>query len=85
MSNGLSDYTAKFNSKGTLANELVTDALIFTQLRATVKLVNEAAAKSNEIVQQLAQATSQFNNDKTPMVHYYTMKKLLIDSRRATT
>ncbi|MBO9573912.1 MAG: MCE family protein, partial [Chitinophagaceae bacterium] len=40
MSNDLSAYTAKLNTKGTLAGDLVTDTVIFNRLRATVNEVN---------------------------------------------
>lgn len=50
MSANLSDYTSKLNKKGTLANDLVTDTIVFNSLRRTVTQLNEVANLSRKAV-----------------------------------
>lgn len=58
LTQGLADYTAKFQRKGTLANDLVTDTAVFANLRTTVAQLQQVAQNANGVVQNLNTATS---------------------------
>lgn len=58
----VSAYTAKLNNKGTLANDLITDTIIFNRLRASVTSLQQVAASSKEIVDSLKIAGNSLNN-----------------------
>jgi len=57
----VSRYTSRLNDSGTLANDLVTDTLIFSKLRSTVSQLQEVAAKSTEIMSSLQGAANTVN------------------------
>jgi phospholipid/cholesterol/gamma-HCH transport system substrate-binding protein len=57
----VSDYTAKLNEKGGLANDLVTDTVIFSNLRATVSQLQNVANQSKQILGNLDSATINLN------------------------
>ena len=46
LSSNVSAYTAKLNDKGSLANDLVTDTVIFSKLRATLSQLQNVADSS---------------------------------------
>lgn len=50
LSENVSVYTAKLNTKGSLANDLVTDTVIFSKLRTTVSQLQNIADSSQNIV-----------------------------------
>ncbi len=50
LSVNVSDYTAKLNNKGSLANDLVTDTVIFSKLRATVSQLQNVADSSLGVI-----------------------------------
>ncbi|KAA9041834.1 MCE family protein [Ginsengibacter hankyongi] len=50
LSENVSDYTAKLNNKGSLANDLVTDTVIFNKLRTTVSRLQNIADSSQNII-----------------------------------
>lgn len=54
-------YTAKLNDKGTLANDLVTDTVIFSKLRATVSQLQEVAGQSKDLMSNLQSAGNTLN------------------------
>lgn len=54
---GVSDYTAKLNRKGFLANDLVTDTVIFSRLRATVRQIDALSERANDVVIGLNKAS----------------------------
>ncbi len=62
LSSNASVYAAKLNSKGTLANEFVTDTVVFNQLRSTVSQLQEVAATSKEVINNLNTAGNSLNN-----------------------
>lgn len=66
----VSNYTSRLNDSGTLANDLVSDTLIFSKLRSTVSQLQEVAAKSTEIMSSLQGAAHTVNdglkNPNTP-------------------
>jgi len=57
----VSDYTAKLNEKGGLANDLVTDTVIFSRLRATVSQLQNVADQSKQIMGNLDSASVNLN------------------------
>jgi phospholipid/cholesterol/gamma-HCH transport system substrate-binding protein len=70
LSANVSHYTARLNDSGTLANDLVSDTLIFSKLRSTVGKFQEMADKSNEVISSLQGAANTVNeglkNPNTP-------------------
>jgi phospholipid/cholesterol/gamma-HCH transport system substrate-binding protein len=57
----LSSYTAQLQSKGSLANELVTDTIVFNRLRGSVIKLNQIAQSAEEIVDNLNKTSSDLN------------------------
>lgn len=62
LSANVTAYTSRLNDKGTLANDLVTDTVIFSKLRYTVSGLQEVADKSKEIMSSLQEAGANLNN-----------------------
>ncbi|MEO9144066.1 MAG: MlaD family protein [Ginsengibacter sp.] len=71
LSGNVSAYTARLNDKGSLANDLVTDTVVFSRLRSTVSRLQEVADQSKEIMSNLKTTTSTLNdglnNKNTPV------------------
>src|SRR5205085_10664336 len=61
FSSSVAGYTAQLHNKGTLANDLVTDTVIFNSLRSTVTQLQAVSAISNQIVADLKQASNTIN------------------------
>ena len=53
LSSNVSAYTAKLNDKGSLANDLVTDTVIFSKLRATLAQLQNVADSSQVVISNL--------------------------------
>lgn len=70
LSANVSGYTSKLNDKGTLANDLVTDTVIFSKLRVTVSKLQDVADESKVIMGNLQTTTTTLNdglkNKNTP-------------------
>lgn len=70
LSANVNHYTARLNDSGTLANDLVSDTVIFSKLRSTVGKLQQMADKSNEVVGSLQGAANTVNeglkNPNTP-------------------
>jgi len=62
LSSNVLAYTSKLNSKGSLANNLVTDTIIFSKLRATVSQLQEVALTSQNAINNLETAGNTLNN-----------------------
>lgn len=62
LSANVTAYTSKLNEKGNLANDLVTDTVIFSKLRSTVSQLQEVADKSKEVMTNLQSAGATLNN-----------------------
>lgn len=62
LSENVSGYTSKLNDKGTLANDLVTDTVIFSKLRSTVSRLQDVADQSKAIMSNLQTTTTTLNN-----------------------
>jgi phospholipid/cholesterol/gamma-HCH transport system substrate-binding protein len=65
LSANMSAYTAKLNDKGTLANDLVTDTVIFSKLRATVAQLQNVADSSQNVIANLTTTGNILNNGLT--------------------
>jgi phospholipid/cholesterol/gamma-HCH transport system substrate-binding protein len=61
LSANVNHYTARLNDSGTLANDLVSDTVIFSKLRSTVGQLQEVANQSNEVIGNLKEASSTVN------------------------
>jgi ABC-type transport system involved in resistance to organic solvents, periplasmic component len=61
FSTSMANYSAQLHTKGALANDLVTDTVIFNRLRATVSQLQTVSETSNNIVNDLKQASSSLN------------------------
>ena len=70
LSANVSHYTARLNDCGTLANDLVSDTVIFSKLRSTVSQLQQVADKSNDVISSLQGAANTVNeglkNPNTP-------------------
>jgi phospholipid/cholesterol/gamma-HCH transport system substrate-binding protein len=71
LSANVNHYTARLNDSGTLANDLVSDTMIFSKLRYTVGQLQQMADKSNEVISSLQGAANTVNeglkNPNTPV------------------
>jgi phospholipid/cholesterol/gamma-HCH transport system substrate-binding protein len=61
LSSNVSEYTGNLNNKGTLANDLVTDTVIFSKLRATVSQLKLVADSSQAVISNLNIAGNNLN------------------------
>jgi phospholipid/cholesterol/gamma-HCH transport system substrate-binding protein len=67
----VSNYTAKLTSKGSLANDLVTDTVLFSRLRSTARQVDLLSKNAGEVLADLKEASASINqsmNDGTTSV-----------------
>ncbi len=55
------EYSAKLNRKGTLANELVTDTMVFNKVKASVAQLETMATQASEAAGNLKLATANLN------------------------
>lgn len=62
LSANVSRYTSKLNDSGNLANDLVTDTVIFSKLRSTVAQLQSVADKSQGIMDSVQNTITTFNN-----------------------
>lgn len=62
LSANVTTYTSKLNDKGNLANDLVTDTVIFSKLRETVSQLQNVADQSKEVMSNLQSTTATLNN-----------------------
>lgn len=70
LSLNMSEYTAKLQTKGTLANDLITDTTIFSRLKTTSSQIEEVSRRAGSIVDNLNNTTLEIgrnlNNPNTP-------------------
>ena len=71
MTSSVADYASALHKKGTLANDLVTDTIVFNRLKATAAQMQEIAATANSVVNNLNNTTNglnaTLNNRNTPV------------------
>jgi len=61
LSANVSNYTAKLNKPGNLANDLVTDTVVFSNLRSTVAQLQSVTVKSEGIMDSVQNAITTVN------------------------
>lgn len=84
---GVSAYTAQLNRKGSLANDLITDTIIFSRLRATVKQIDALSERANEVViglNKASESVQQKLNDNSSAVGLLLNDKQTASDLRAT-
>ncbi|HVF80851.1 MAG TPA: MlaD family protein [Flavisolibacter sp.] len=57
----VSAYTAKLTAKGSLANDLVTDTVLFSRLRSTARQVDALSKGAGEVLADLKEASATIN------------------------
>jgi len=62
LSANVSNYTAKLNKPGNLANDLVTDTVVFSKLRGTMTQLQNVAENVSEVIDNLKTTTTTLNN-----------------------
>lgn len=62
MSGSLNSYAAKLQTKGTFANDLVTDTAVFRRLRETSTQLEQAAGRANNVTSNLETVSANLNN-----------------------
>lgn len=62
-----SDFAGKLQTPGSLANELVTDTMVFSNLKSVVAQLQRTATDANAITANLKLASSQLNSKNTPV------------------
>ncbi|OIN57489.1 MlaD family protein [Arsenicibacter rosenii] len=74
VSGSLSQFAAKMNTKGALANELVTDTTVFRSLRASAQKLRQASDNAVGVTNQAAvitrnleQTTNKLNSPNSPL------------------
>ncbi|MBV8253075.1 MAG: MCE family protein [Chitinophaga sp.] len=58
LTEGLASYAAKLQTPGSLSNNLVSDTMVFSQLRSTMKQLNDVSVNANKMVEDLKATTS---------------------------
>src|SRR5687767_14462263 len=62
-----SNYSAKLQTKGTLTNELITDTIVFDQLRSTVMQLQQIVQSGQAVVNNLNKASSGLSSTTSPI------------------
>jgi phospholipid/cholesterol/gamma-HCH transport system substrate-binding protein len=62
LTSNVSAYAAKLNDKGTLANDLVTDTIIFSKLRSTINQLQNVADSSQNVIANFTNTGKIINN-----------------------
>ncbi len=61
LSANVTAYTSHLNDKGTLANDLVTDTIIFSRLRQTISQLQQVASTSDSVMNNLKTTSVSLN------------------------
>jgi len=67
--NTLADYSANFNKKGTLANELATDTVVFNSLKYSVLKLQQVSDTASLFIRNLKKAGNNPNSPIGVMLH----------------
>jgi phospholipid/cholesterol/gamma-HCH transport system substrate-binding protein len=62
LTSDISAYTAKLQAKGTLANDLVTDTVVFRRIRQTAIQLQEIGQTVQQVTDNLNKASNSINN-----------------------
>ena len=65
----ISDYTSKLNKKGTLANDLVSDTIVFNSMKASVLKLHQIADTSSAFIANLKNASNNPNSPFGVLLH----------------
>lgn len=65
MVSNVNNYTTRLTAKGSLANDLITDTVIFTRLRSTVRQIDALSERADKIVANLNTASENVNQRLT--------------------
>ena len=65
ISRDVSAYTSQLQKEGTLENDLVTDTVIFSNLRSSVAEIDQLSKKANEVMASLQTASNTVNTSLT--------------------
>jgi len=71
LASNVSGYTAKLTSKGSLANDLVTDTVLFSRLRSTVRQIDALSKGADEVLADLKSTSASINrgmNDESTSI-----------------
>lgn len=71
LTSGIATYTNQLNKRGSLANNLITDTVVFARLRSTASEIDALSKKTNDVIQDLKNASgslsNSLNNKNTPL------------------
>jgi phospholipid/cholesterol/gamma-HCH transport system substrate-binding protein len=84
---GVAGYTSQLNRKGSLANDLITDTVVFSRLRSTVKQIDALSGQANDVMVTLNQASQNVQqklNDNSSPVGLLLNDKQSAEDIRAT-
>lgn len=85
MVSNVTAYTARLTSKGSLANDLVTDTVIFSRLRSTVKEIDALSERASLVMNNLQSAshdlTQSLNDPSSPAGMLLNNKETAADIR----
>ncbi|KAB1158210.1 MlaD family protein [Flavobacterium luteum] len=65
----LNDYSAKFNNKGTIANELVTDTIVYSSLKKSALQLHQMVETANVFINNLKEASTNPNTATGVLLH----------------
>jgi len=83
LSSNMAEYTAKLQTKGVLANDLVSDTIIFKSLRSSVTQIQKASDNAKELTDNL-RTVSQEITDSSNTVGVLLHDQQTADNLRAT-
>jgi phospholipid/cholesterol/gamma-HCH transport system substrate-binding protein len=63
----MSGFSSQLQTEGSLANDLVTDTVIFSRLRATAQQMEEVSNTATHIVNDLKNASNNLSSTNTPL------------------
>jgi phospholipid/cholesterol/gamma-HCH transport system substrate-binding protein len=61
----VSNYTARLTAKGSLTNDLITDTVLFSRLRNTVRQIDALSNTASEVVNNLSEASKNISQSMT--------------------
>jgi phospholipid/cholesterol/gamma-HCH transport system substrate-binding protein len=63
LTEGLAGYASSLRKEGTLTNDLITDTVVFSNLRSAVAQMKDVAGNANEVVRNLKSTTEGLNEN----------------------
>jgi phospholipid/cholesterol/gamma-HCH transport system substrate-binding protein len=62
LTSNISDYASRLRTKGSLTNDLITDTVIFSQMKATVMQLHEISKTANDVTNNLKLVSNNIND-----------------------